>query len=201
MRSLVKFNRNENTIDMVVYDKINKRSNHFYILNDEIQSVFDKNDILTKDIYSYCRISKKEDKIYFNIDWLERCGNNKLQGYTQNFTISANKFVQWYESQEVQYVCISLNENKTAKFDVRSEKNLKEILNDKTLRKKFTKGIQRLMCWQGETIELYDDFVDHSFYFVEKDKDNNRVMNGGLIFHKDFDERENIKKGYYQVHT
>jgi hypothetical protein len=201
MRNLIKFSRNENTIAMQVYDKINKKSSNFYLLKSKIQDVLDGKEMIDRDIWSYCSIWKRENAMNFRVDWLEGAGGFKLEGYTQNFTISTSKFIEWYESEEEKYTCISINENKTAKFDVRCEKNLHEVINNKILKKKFTKGIQKLMCWQGETIELYDDWAEHSFYFVEKDKNNQRVMNGGMIFHHDYDEKDNLKKGYYGIHT
>jgi hypothetical protein len=87
------------------------------------------------------------------------------------------------------------------KVVVESRKNLGEVLKNKNLKKKFGKAIMRLFDPVHGEVVVGDDFMDYSFYFVKFNKDGDRDYNGGLIFHKNYENPIDLTKGHYSVHT
>jgi len=76
-------------------------------------------------------------------------------------------------------------------------------IGDKTLQD----CLERLKQWEANQnceIFLCKDFAPLSFYFVMNDKNGNRVMNGGVLYHGNPDESYAVTfdptKGW-QIHT
>ena len=77
-----------------------------------------------------------------------------------------------------------------------------EKTDDKTLQNCFDK----LKQWEGNEFEitLYSDRAPLSFYFEMNDKNGNRVMNGGLLYHGNPDESfafQMIPSTGWEIHT
>lgn len=76
---------------------------------------------------------------------------------------------------------------------IRCEERYQEALEHavKTDNNTLQKCLERLKKWEANLnakITLYYDHAPLSFYFEMKNKDGQRVMNGGLLYHGNPDE-------------
>ena len=92
---------------------------------------------------------------------------------------------------------------------IKCEERYKEALEyaERTEDKTLQNCLERLNQWEtnnGCEIILYYDRSPLSFYFEMNDKEGNRVMNGGLLYHGNSDESFAFQiepsKGW-QIHT
>jgi hypothetical protein len=210
------------TIQSLIRDKNDyknrKRSNHFYFLKEEIEKVFeeertkdfarDRYHIIARDGYSFADIYTHDGVIEFQISWLENFStfsdtgrNISLKGEIESIRIDYDTFYNWYYSDSETLKALHVESTRrTPKFTFYESKRLKEILANDTVRKKFIKRVLYFKNYDADEIKFYDDFVDYSFEWCEW-RDGQRGINGGLIFHKDYDNPEDLAKGYYGVHT
>lgn len=208
MRKLVKFGKSENCITVQTLCKDNaqhryrNRSSSFYFLKEELKLVIAgvKQCIYSKDGYSWAEVCKRERVVEFQIYWLHSNGYS-INGDIEYITVDYKKLFDWFYSDGESMKVLHIDSTrKTPKFVFKESKMLKKVLENDMVRKKFVKHITHFMNYDADEILFYDDFCDYSFGWTEM-RNGKRIMNGGLIFHKDYDAPENLSKGKYGVHT
>ena len=120
------------------------------------------------------------------------------------FEVSVNKVYDFIYGEDDNKECIIIPAHRhiiTTKLENHSIYKLKQVIADKTLRRKFGRAVGRLMDCSHTVVKLFDDFADYSFYFVKFNEDYKPDYNGGLIFHRDVASRENLARGHYGIHT
>ena len=182
------------TTNCIVFKVINRRSGEkswqFYVSKDELSlfngKYFDGDDTL--------RMFQDGDLSYLQFRFFER--REKYDLY-----IKTDKLIQFLDSKDEHLIIpATLPEISSKLFIEYGSKKLREVLSNRLLRKKFSKAVMRLVDCRHDTIRLTDDWCDYSFYF-QKFYKGRYDYNGGLIFHKDYNNPTDISKGYYSIHT
>ena len=185
----------------------NKYIKDYLFTYNEIESLKKYSYVITADICSFCKIhyNQNQNLISFNFSFLELSMANDLQGKSFFVQIDANEFFSFYHGSETEKSFLSVND-KTYKtniiFTERGNKILKDIKQNKVIRKKFAKSIMRFNSSPDKKIKIYfdHDHVKYSFFW-SKTKNNERDMHGGLILHKDYKNPDDLQKAFYSVHT
>lgn len=144
-----------------------------------------------------CYIEKNKT-IYFNFTFLHSIGNNKVEGKRESIYIPALPFMNFFAEYKPCSTLKLLNyiDHKPPKLHFHLPKGY--ITNmPKTVKKKLKKGIMNLYYLRNEEIDVFPDFSPYSFFW----KDRNSSYCGGLIFHHDYEDYNNLSKGYYSIHT
>lgn len=214
MRKMIRFGKREHTTSIQTIAKDNAsfrysgRSNNFLIITEKLDKLMNGEEevIMDKDIYSYIRIYKTSDSsglwiLVFEIAWLNSSGN-KLMGEIERFAIDYEKFAMfYYDDNKTEWKTLDKPEVKRrTKMQVECPERLREVVTNPLLKRRFIKQIMSLNNWDFETLYLCTDYVPYSFYWYAM-TNGKRDMNGGIIFHKDHYEPENLRKGKYQIHT
>jgi hypothetical protein len=183
--------------------KISK-SNRFIVTIDKILDLLDNKYIVDQDLNNFAKfsINTYDGELNIKLFWLKVDSNNNITGINDNIIIDLNTFISWYKSdyEDVGELKILPKVNKkVCKFVFRSKK-LKEIINNKILKKKLVKQLISLSSWNIDEISIYDDFADYSFGFTSY-LDNSKDITGGIIFHRDYKNPNCLENGHYSVHT
>lgn len=205
-RKLISISRSENCI---IFRTISKdganfrykcKSSHFYALKSEIENALNGGYAITRDICSFAVIRKLDDMLNIDFTWLESNGH-KVEGAIESVYINLYEFIQWYYSDSEEYKTLNCDKHRTPKIKFVQTESLSKVLANSEVRRKFIKKLMEFQNYKaGTRIDIYNDWSDYSFYWIEYAGDK-KSMNGGLIFHRDYNEPENLKKGYYGVHT
>jgi hypothetical protein len=197
----ISLRKTEHSLCIQTYSKAHGKSDNFYISLDKIRTLLNTgSDFKAKDIYSYCSVWMYNGVINISISWLDASGRSPklLKGRIEEITIDETKFRDFFYSDKEQIKLLSLSDKKpTTKLHFKSEKNLRNVLKNKMLRKKFAKKIMNnFYLATVKEVTFYDDhYNDYSFEFIKHHPQIS--INGGLIFHMEDD----ICKGRYSTHT
>lgn len=215
---MIKFTKSEHCIEIqsIVLDSTKQgeiqKSSHFYYLKEEIDKITECEEgrVLAKDGYSFAVLRKYDNKLHFEITWLDGYsstkGNSIVKGKVEYFTVDFEPFYNWYLETEDSTLRLLDRENvrPNAVIEYRGRKNLIEILSTPLVKRKFIKQImdlkERAEFCKCDKIYLHDDWVQYSFEW-SRFIGTKRDMNGGLIFHKDYDNPTDLSKGKYGIHT
>ena len=152
------------------------------------------------DLSSFTGINylQKEEIIYFHFTFLNSIGNNKISGERISLYIPALPFLEFFTEYKPGSTFKILNyiDHRPARINFHLPKGY--ILSmPKMIKKKLKKGIMQLSNYREEEIDIFPDFAPYSFFWRCK----NSSLHGGLIFHHDYEDYNNLSKGYYSVHT
>lgn len=178
------------------------KSSHFYIAKPEFEELLNTGRVVSKDIYSFmlAHYDRELNRIEFEFSWLESNGFT-LSGKIERTCIKADEVIRWLSSNKEELSVILASESRNGRIVVNAGKTIKAILGNKIVKRKFIKAISSISISNGRSYWFSDDFSDFSLYFVVRNSIGEMCYNGGLIFHKDYKEPENLSKGYYSMHT
>lgn len=180
--------------------RFDNKSFRFLVLNSEIEELLAGEQIISKDIGNFLEAGINGDVIVFQITWLQSNGKH-VKGEIEYFELDCQKFSDFWQSNQKSLKTLNTVSKKQTRLNVISIEKLRLVIKkNKKLRKKFTKKLSRLTSMCFDSIELMSDFGTYDFYWrgIENGKPS---MNGGLIFHKDLQDPENLAKGKYSIHT
>lgn len=187
------------------YFRYKGRSSEFLVLKEKFDELIngETKTIMDKDISNYIRVNKNtfDNSLEFEITWLSEDGRNNVRGKIERFEIDINDFNNFYNSDEEDFVTLNKPKKKRKTItEFQCNEKVKSVILNPALKRGFIKQLMRLQEWGFDSLVVYGDYMDYSFYW-EGYIDNKRNMNGGVIFHKDNAEPENLYKGRYQIHT
>jgi len=154
-------------------------------------------DMVLHDFAGICYLNKTE-QIYFTFTFLHSAGNNKVEGRRESVYIPAISFLDFFTEYKPGSTLRLLNyiDHKPTRIIFHLPKGY--ILSmPKMIKKKLKKGIMQLSNYREEEIDIFPDFAPYSFFWRCK----NSSLHGGLIFHHDYKDYNNLSKGYYSIHT
>lgn len=132
--------------------------------------------------------------------WLEGADDGSITGFKEEVILPYEKFcgcVTACLQDGKERRLLSAKACRRPKIEFRSRCNLKEAAENRTVRKKLGRFLDRKLNWPryGKII-LSDDYEPYSFGFAAYTADG-LGMCGGIILHG----RDNLKKSYYGIHT
>lgn len=212
MRKMVSIRRTQD--DMLAFQTVARdnatfryrsKSNTFYLsVNKLYKALATDETVFDKDIYNFAEVLclKDKDLFKFTFTWLESNGHS-MRGEQENVYIKCSDFMKWYVGKEPVFKALSIQLEKPSRvvFTDSGNYQLKEVLKNPVVKKKFRKAITRFLNYpDGRVTEVYNDYSKYSFSWQEL-HEGRRGINGGLIFHKDYSDPDNFKKGHYSIHT
>lgn len=195
---LVKFTRSGEFVGVKTYSRQLGSHGRFLIYHKTLQLLMDDSAGLTKyeeDCGDYVKIVRLKDAMQFSFAWLNTYGDGSIKGIRQELTIPLSVIRLALNSSEMQRYLYS-PPPRIAAIDARpAADTLHEIMQDKQIRRAFSKAMRDCFRWPGEHVTLYRD-GKYSFYFVTR---SGFPKCGGLILH----EGEQNGRLYfsYSVHT
>ena len=170
----------------------------FLICQSALQKLLDASAGSTKyeeDCGDYVKITRLEDGLQFSFAWLSTYCDGSVRGIRQDLTIPILRIqlvLDWAETQKHLYI----PPKDTATVDAHpAAATIREIVQDKRVRRAFSKAMRDCFRWPGERITLMPD-GKYSFFFTTR---SGCPKCGGLILHEG--EREGHPYIYYSVHT
>lgn len=150
---------------------------------------------LEEDCGNFVRIARRENDLYFAFTWLSIYGDGSVEGFKQDITVPIRTVKSALESGEmVKYLYIPPKAVATVDAS-RASSTIARIVENKRVRRAFSKAMRDCFQWRGDKITLYRD-GKYGFYFATE---SGFPKSGGLILH------EGTKNGrayvYYSVHT
>lgn len=148
-----------------------------------------------KDGDDYVHITRLKDNLLFSFAWLDVYGNGEIKGIRQDFTIPFFKIQLTLDrTDEQKYLYIP--PAPTATVDVHpAAATIREIVQNKRVRRAFSKAMRDCFHWPGEHVTLYCD-GKYCFCFTTA---SGFPKCGGLVLHEG--ERKERSYIYYSVHT
>ena len=195
---LVKLVRSSQFIGVKTYCRKHDSHGRFLINQDTLRNLA-KSDIgstrYESDCGDYVQITRLRDSLQFSFAWLNTYGDGSIKGIRQDITIPLSviqQILDYPEEQRYLYV----PPTPTATVDATpASATIHEIVQDKRLRRAFSKAMRDCFRWPGEHVTLYRD-GKYSFYFTTA---SGFPKCGGLILHEG--ERDGHPYIYYSVHT
>lgn len=209
-KSMITFEKSENCIYFYTLNKKYGskkviRSSGFYILKDEINNLLNQyksknfGSLITRDIRSFTELRICNDMLFMDITWLNSNGF-EVSGYEESYEIPVEKFIHFIESPITEYKAMKKPTEFGVEICFKSRKNLKEVLSNKLLKRKFIKFMMnnfQYPKYRNTKIILKDDYIKYSFFFTVY-YDGKEAYCGGIILHGQ--DRE-VKDMYYAMHT
>lgn len=179
-----------------------QKSNRFYIEKKKLKELEINKIIIDRDIYSYVDLNLYDNGILkLEFSFLEVSHINTISGNKHYLRIDYNKLYDFINNKEVEKIYFkNIPEKNTCKLENVST-NLNYITKDKKLKKKIRKILIRLQNnYRANKCIISNDYdkTDLCFSYYYKDK---FVYNGGVILHEDYEDKNNISKMYYSIHT
>ena len=156
---------------------------------------------MERDGLNVISIWQENDSYHVRIDWITSGSGAEFHGYSQIFNIPKNSIrlllLGYISSDKV----LCKLERKRTPIINHANRTIREIQENKLMKRAFCKAMRDCFQYDGETVHLYND--GNSFYF-EDFCGEKQVMNGGLILHS-FEQIGRNHTRYpayrYRVHT
>jgi hypothetical protein len=182
-------------------------SQTFYVpKNLMLEGLLKTGSLITKDCHSFCKISifnpdGKNPVIDIELTWLDSNGSN-CRGVIERLYIDYQKFLEFISNDNTENLSLlDIDYDINPKVILKSSSNLKNVINNRVVRKKFGKIMMRMKNKQCDKIDITDDWYNEfSFYFAVY-TDDKCLYNGGIIFHKDNKNPQDLHYGNYSIHT
>lgn len=218
MKRMLVLKKLENCIEayIVSKDKSPSERKTCLILPTKFRQAFaDTTDrIIDKDINNFIEINTNSllNTLTLNFYWLDMCmGGTEIKGEYERITVPFDKVKTWIEFisenfPEWKKLRVLEKEQKTPQLKFHDllfpqKDGLKNIVQNKTIKHKLNKILRKHFNHFGaKRIEIYYE-GNYDFGFEIVNCSNKIEMIGGIIFHRDSEEPNNLKKGYYSVHT
>ena len=195
---LVKLVQSNQFFGVKTYCRKHGSHGRFLICQSTLQKLLDELVGSTKyesDCGDYVQITRLADSLQFSFAWLNTYSDGSIKGIRQDITIPLLKIrlvLDWMEEQKYLYI----PPIPTATVDAHpAAATIREIIQNKRVRRAFSKAMRDCFRWPGETVTLYRD-GGYNFFFTTA---SGFPKNGGLILHEG--EREGHPYIYYSVHT
>ena len=187
------------------YSRAHKLSHSFYVNRDKFWELerngfvaaFDHPSVLT------IRINSSNNTVTFTFAWLNLCDSGELHGREEIVTgpeASLMEFVRQSAEPDgpEKWTALSIPEKQRPHIVLKSGKNLKAVIGNAAIYRKFRKVLLTHFCWpRSDEIVIYDDSAPYSFFFEEW-RNGRRAICGGIILHN---YRDDPAAAYYAVHT
>ena len=187
------------------YSRAHKLSHSFYVNRDKFWELerngfvaaFDHPSVLT------IRINSSNNTVTFTFAWLNLCDNGELHGREEIVTVPEASLMEFVRSSEVpdgpeKWTALSIPEKQRPHIVLKSGKNLKAVIGNAAIYRKFRKVLLTHFCWpRSDEIIIYDDSMPYSFGFTEIRNGESGIC-GGIILHN---YRDDPAAAYYAVHT
>lgn len=175
---------------------------NFYILKKDMQKFISERTLIVKDICSFAELRCQEDvnhnqTVNIRFLWMENSIDGKITGYDETICLPEEVLQQALLKPEYEQKLLSISQSSSIKIEFQSRKNLKKVISQPKIRRKFIKILSKYLNWRNyERIILYDDFIPYSFVF-----DGYTLygpgLSGGIILHG----QEDLNTAYYNIHT
>lgn len=187
------------------YSRAHKLSHSFYVNRDKFWelerngfvAVFDHPSVLT------IRINNRNNTVIFTFAWLNRYSSGELHGREEIVTVPEAPLMEFVRRSEEpdgakRWAALALPEPRGPRLVFRSRRNLKAVIGNRMLYRKFRKELNQHFHWQGsDEIIIYDDFMPYSFGFTEMRNGESGIC-GGIILHN---YHNDLTTAYYGIHT
>lgn len=168
----------------------------FYILKSDMQELKKHKVFIIKDMCSFAVLRLKGEFIEVELTWLSSSGGEILKGKREYVRLSYQYLLQILSKNGV-YKQLSIPVVNKLKIDFKNSSNLKKVVENKLIRRKFSQFIGKHLNWSGYvTIELIDDFTPYGFLFTSYTQYGIDIC-GAIILHN----QEDLAKAYYSMHT
>lgn len=191
-RKMIKLQKYNNTLKLSLLKKQKTFYYNFLITYREIDKLLLNRYITIKDINNFATITISDNLVHFNIYYLNLNFKNEITGNLETFYINLKDFLNWYNSDKKNINLLNVITKNYCKINFKSNKNLKIALKDKLKKHQLKKIFSYISRSRFTNIDIFDDFMDYSFYF-QYYHNNEKGYNGGIIYHD-----ENKK---YSTHT
>ena len=187
-------------VGVKTYDRAHGSHGRFLISKTTLQQLLDApigESRYESDCGDYVKITRLKDTLLFSFAWLNTYGDGNVRGFRQDVTIPLLKVARSaLDFSEVQkHLYAPLKPKATIKASPDAAKVIREIANNKKLRRAFSKAMRDCFNWPGDEITLYKDSA-YNFYFTTK---SGFPKCGGLILHPG--TKDGHFSIYYSVHT
>lgn len=182
------------------------KSSQFYIPMEKLTELEQRGYVMSMDEPSFlrmriCKGADDSQKLEVRFTWLSSAGNDRVVGRTEHFCLNYAAFQKSLDELVGQESgdrrLLSLQESNAPRIRFDSRKNLKQVVQNRVIRKKLGRFLTGHFRWaDAECIHISDDFVPYSFFFTEKTAQG-RGLCGAIILHG----QEDMRKAHYAMHT
>lgn len=145
-------------------------------------------------------LSSGEDCIKVFFIWLEGTGEGEIKGCTEQICLPCGKFLEYATAcmqDGKERRLLSVSERSTPKIEFLSRRRLREVAENKTIRKKFGRFLDRkLSRLRYKRIVLSDESEPFSFGFTCYTAEGAGLC-GGIILHR----QGSLESASYGMHT
>ena len=177
------------------------RANTYYIQRNRLWEWLCSHEdtLIWRDCHGYAELNKVEHGISVMITNLSVYIDGDLTGNQDKFTIPDSDFRGFvgYGEDGEDFKCLDTDLRPHPKIVVMDNRNLHNVVTHPIYRRKFARFMGSHFDWPCDSIELWNDFDRHSFYFVERYADGSKGICGGVILHG----QDDPKNASYGMHT
>ena len=204
--TLVRCRCSESLVDIWTISRRRKAPHRFAVLRSELQKLEEDRHIIVTDLNSFAdlRLWERYDGIQMltvEFTWLSQRAGGEVSGWSERVHIPYERLHEFAISPEDIDGCtwdqLSVSHTKFPRIEMRSRRNLHEVVKRPVLRHKLAKIISSHFQWPGsEKIIITDDSLPFSFFFEEIRQKGEGIC-GGIILH----DAGDLRKAHYSVHT
>lgn len=201
-RTLIKLSAYEDAIAIRTISRNNHARHRFYISKAEWKVLESDRKLIVKDLESFAVLhyfDPKDEKEYVSmvIYWLQSDSDDNMDGWKETVCLPYDAIRKLIAGECEEIKVLSIQERTFPKLEFHSSKNLKAVVTNPIVRKKFSRFVRDHFNWpSSKIIMIYDDFIPYSFGFREESK-SGWSINGGIILHG----QDNMKQASYSMHT
>lgn len=203
-RIMVKATATEHCVCFRTVSRERKSPREFYILRDKLLQLRRQSYLVVNDIHCFAEIYREINaRVTITFYWLnERGSNGAIDGWKQTVTLPLGPLLDFAERGGIgdnpkKWTVLSLKDSFSPKIVFMDTRNLKQVVENLTVRHKLAKFLSRNFRYRNVTeIRLFNDFVPYSFFFREMIGEQIGIC-GGVILHGQND----LKKAEYFLHT
>ena len=172
-RILVKVSAGEDSIAFRTVTKQRKSPHWFYILRSELDRLWERGSIITKDIHSFAQLHYERERkvVSIRFAWLSMDNRTALTGWEQTVYLPYEALAEFLtlsraESGPKRWHILSLEERKLPKLEFHATDNLRAALSNQTARRRLVRFLRDHFCWHdADRICFYNDCLPYSFFF------------------------------------
>ena len=164
------------------------RSSNHVMLREELETLLSEEmgHLIDVDMGNYLECHLTRDGIMrLKFSWLGTpTYNDEFHGWHDRINLPADTLRELLQSGESTRTMLYIDRRETASFDFEhSQHIIAKIIEDKRIKRAFTKGMRDFQVHHRGLYRMYSDYVKHSFFFdcVENGRS---CYNGGFILHQ-----------------
>ena len=186
-------------IGIKTYDRLHGSHGRFLVARSAISQLLQCPNCAVyydSDCGNFLEIRHADGNLWTRITWINLYSDGAVKGFQQTFSIP-DKVIEPLLSSggNARRLCTHSCKPTTIRASPMAAKLIRNIAEDRHLRRAFSKAMRDSFNWQGESITLYED-GKYCFYFTTK---SGFPKCGGLILHEG--KRNGYPYVYYSVHT